>query len=151
MPATTTLPPHHTRPTPAPDTTARKRMPPDAAADLARIEKLARLLDARYGVPGTRFRFGLDSLVGLIPGIGDTLTLLPSAWMVWRAHQHGLPKSKLARMGINTGLDYAIGLVPVIGDLVDFGFKANLRNAAILREHLETRAAPDMARDVTPG
>ncbi|WP_432254268.1 DUF4112 domain-containing protein [Limimaricola sp. AA108-03] len=117
------------------------------AEELARLDRLAHLMDARFKLFG--FRFGYDSLLGLIPGIGDTISLAPSAWLVWRAHQLGVPKRKIGRMAVNTGVDYVVGSIPVIGDLVDFGFKANLRNAAILREHLEREAGAGM-RDVTP-
>ncbi|PHP29583.1 DUF4112 domain-containing protein [Limimaricola cinnabarinus] len=125
------------------DTTGRIRH----AEELARLDRLAHMLDARFKLFG--FRFGYDSLLGLIPGIGDTITLAPSAWLVWRAHQLGLPKAKIGKMAMNTGVDYVVGSIPVIGDLIDFGFKANLRNAAILREHLEMDAATG-AHDVTP-
>ncbi|MFT6532079.1 MAG: hypothetical protein ACJASC_001626 [Limimaricola cinnabarinus] len=128
-------------------------MPKDTAApirhaeELARLDRMAHLMDARFKLFG--FRFGYDSLLGLIPGVGDTISLAPSAWLVWRAHQLGVPRRKIGRMAVNTGVDYVVGSIPVIGDLIDFGFKANLRNAAILREHLE-RDAVASARDVTP-
>ncbi|GAD54850.1 DUF4112 domain-containing protein [Limimaricola cinnabarinus] len=128
-------------------------MPKDTAApirhaeELARLDRMAHLMDARFKLFG--FRFGYDSLLGLIPGVGDTISLAPSAWLVWRAHQLGVPRRKIGRMALNTGVDYVVGSIPVIGDLIDFGFKANLRNAAILREHLE-RDAVASARDVTP-
>lgn len=111
-------------------------------ADLARVERLAILLDARYRIPGSRIRFGLDSVLGLIPGIGDTLALAPSAWMVWKAWEHGLGGSRIARMSLNCGIDYVVGAIPLLGDLFDVAFKANLRNAAILREGLAPRTAP---------
>ncbi|SDE16124.1 DUF4112 domain-containing protein [Limimaricola pyoseonensis] len=117
------------------------------AEELARLDRMAHLLDARFKLFG--FRFGYDSLLGLIPGIGDTIALAPSAWLVWRATQLGVPRGKIARMAANTGIDYVVGSIPVIGDLIDFGFKANLRNAAILREHLEADAV--WMKDVTPG
>ena len=107
--------------------------------ELDRIERLATLLDARYRFPGTGFRFGLDTIVGLIPGIGDTLTAIPSGWIIWKAKQLGVPRHKLMRMGLNTGADYVIGSIPILGDVADIGFKANLRNLAILREHLHER------------
>ena len=107
--------------------------------ELARLEQLADLLDARFRLPGTPIRFGLDSIVGLIPGIGDIAVTVPSAWMVWRGYRMGLRKRHLTRMGINTAVDYVIGSIPLIGDIFDVGFKANLRNAAILREELEKR------------
>jgi hypothetical protein len=105
--------------------------------ELARLDRLARTLDSRFLLPGTSIRFGLDTLVGLIPGIGDTLVAVPSAWMIWRGHKMGVGKWHLARMAANTGVDYVIGAIPLIGDIFDVGFKANLRNMAILREQLE--------------
>ncbi|WP_420408427.1 DUF4112 domain-containing protein [Hoeflea sp.] len=112
----------------------RRRDEIDAA--LIRLERLANLLDARFRLPGTQFRFGIDGIAGLIPGIGDTLAAAPSAWMIWRGHQLGVRRRKLARMIANSGIDYVIGLIPLVGDIFDVGFKANLRNAAILRDEL---------------
>ena len=105
--------------------------------EIARIDRLATLLNSRFRVPGTRIRLGLDGLVGLVPVVGDTLVLLPSAWLVWRGWQLGVPRRDLARMAANVGLDYVVGLVPVAGDLFDIAFKANLRNARLLRRSLE--------------
>ena len=110
---------------------------PRLAEELARIDRLADLLDSRFRIPGIGVRFGLDGLIGLVPVIGDTLVLLPSAWLVWRGWQLGVPRRDLVRMATNTGVDYAVGLVPIVGDLFDIGFKANLRNARLLRRALE--------------
>lgn len=110
---------------------------PDYHAELARLERLAVLLDSRFHIPGTGLRFGLDGLLGLVPVVGDTLILLPSAWLVWRGWQLGVPRRHLIRMAANTGIDYAVGLVPIAGDLFDVAFKANLRNARLLRNALE--------------
>ncbi|MEQ8481096.1 MAG: DUF4112 domain-containing protein [Hoeflea sp.] len=107
--------------------------------ELARLERLASLLDARFRLPGTSIRFGIDGIAGLIPGIGDTLTAAPSAWMIWRGHKLGVRRRMLVRMIANSGIDYLIGLVPLVGDIFDVGFKANLRNAAILRDELTAR------------
>ncbi len=107
--------------------------------ELAQLDRLAKTLDSRFRLPGTSIRFGLDSIVGLIPGIGDTLTAAPSAWIIWRGHKMGIGKRHLARMIANTGIDYVIGSIPVIGDIFDVGFKANLRNLTILREELGAR------------
>jgi hypothetical protein len=109
---------------------------PALRAEIARLDRLADLLDSRFRIPGTKIRFGLDGLIGLVPGIGDTLTLLPSAWLVWRAWQMGLPRRDIARMAANTGVDYAVGLVPILGDIFDVAFKGNRRNIAILRAAL---------------
>jgi hypothetical protein len=107
--------------------------------ELDHLSKLARTLDSRFRLPGTSIRFGLDTLVGLVPGIGDTLMAAPSAWIIWRGHRMGIGKRHIARMVANSAVDYVIGLVPVIGDLFDVGFKANLRNVAILHEQLSAR------------
>ena len=107
--------------------------------ELDHLNRLARTLDSRFVLPGTSIRFGLDTLIGLVPGIGDTLVAAPSAWIIWRGHRMGIGKRHIARMVANSAADYVIGLVPVIGDLFDVGFKANLRNVAILQEQLDAR------------
>lgn len=107
--------------------------------ELENLSRLARTLDSRFRLPGTSIRFGLDTIVGLVPGIGDTLVAAPSAWIIWRGHRMGIGKRHIARMVANSAADYVIGLVPVIGDLFDVGFKANLRNVAILQEQLGAR------------
>ena len=107
--------------------------------ELENLNRLAKTLDSRFRLPGTPIRFGLDTVVGLIPVIGDTLVAAPSAWIIWRGHRMGIGKRHIARMLANSAADYVIGLVPVIGDLFDVGFKANLRNVAILREQLGAR------------
>ncbi|MFC4667654.1 DUF4112 domain-containing protein [Seohaeicola nanhaiensis] len=111
---------------------------PDRAADLARAEKLARLLDTRWGIPGTPLRFGFDSVVGLIPGVGDTLMLLPSLWIMHTAYRHGAPAGTLVRMAGNAGLDWVLGSVPLVGDVFDLFFKSHRRNAALLRRVLQS-------------
>jgi hypothetical protein len=110
---------------------------PALRAEIARLDRLADLLDSRFRLPGTRIRFGLDGLIGLVPGIGDTLVLAPAVWLVWRASRLGVPRRDIARMAANTGVDYVVGLVPILGDLFDVGFKGNRRNIAILRAALE--------------
>lgn len=110
--------------------------------ELENLSRMARMLDSRFRLPGTPIRFGLDTIIGLIPGIGDTLVAAPSAWIIWRGHRMGIGKRHIARMGANSAIDYVIGLVPVIGDLFDVGFKANLRNVAILREQLGAKTQP---------
>jgi len=116
-------------------------------SEIERIDRMAELLDARYRIPGTPIRFGLDTIVGLIPGVGDIAVAAPSAWMIWRGYKLGVRKRGLVRMGVNTGIDLAVGAIPVLGDLFDLGFKANLRNANILRDEL---GRPPLVRDVGP-
>lgn len=107
--------------------------------ELDHLNRMAKMLDSRFRLPGTSIRFGMDTVIGLIPGIGDTLVAAPSAWIIWRGHRMGIGKRHIGRMVANSAADYLIGLVPVIGDLFDVGFKANLRNVAILREQLGAR------------
>ncbi|XDA97667.1 DUF4112 domain-containing protein [Sulfitobacter sp. LCG007] len=109
---------------------------PDRAADLRRAERIARVLDTRWGIPGTPIRFGVDSLVGLVPGAGDTLMLLPSLWMIHTAWRHGAPRSTLVKMAGNAGIDWVVGSIPLLGDVFDLFFKSHRRNAALLREAL---------------
>jgi len=104
---------------------------------LKELDDLAWLLDSRWRIPGTDLRFGVDAVAGLIPGLGDAATALPSAYMVWRAREFDLPAHVLARMVANVGLDFVFGAIPVIGSIFDFAFKANRRNVALLRRHLE--------------
>ncbi len=110
---------------------------PVLASELARVDQIARLLDARFRVFG--LRFGWDGIVGLVPGVGDVLTAAPAAWIVWRAWKLGVPRSVLTRMGINWGLDFALGSVPIAGDLFDMAFKGNLRNAHLLRREIQAQ------------
>jgi hypothetical protein len=115
------------------------------AAPLARIERLRRLawlIDAAGRVPGTRFRFGLNSVIGLAPGAGDAVLTLISLYIVWEAARLGLPRRKIPRMLINVGIEAGLGAFPVVGDLLDVVWKANLRNVAIIDEHFGT-ISPD--------
>lgn len=120
-----------------------------AHAEFARLEQLANLLDARFRIPGLGVRFGADTLVGLIPGIGDVVTFVPAAYLVWRAYRLGAPLQDVASMGANVAVDTVVGSVPVIGDIVDVAFKANRRNVAILRRHLQKRALTEDAAAAT--
>ncbi|MGY9054161.1 MAG: DUF4112 domain-containing protein [Alphaproteobacteria bacterium] len=103
---------------------------------LEELEKLASWMDDRFRIPGTSIRFGLDSIVGLVPGVGDTVTLGAGVYMIWRAAALDLPAGLLARIMLNTGIDWVVGLVPIVGDLADLGFKAHRRNARLLRQHM---------------
>jgi len=111
--------------------------PADASARLARLRWLARLMDAQFGLPGTKFRFGVDGLVGLAPVAGDLLTGLVSLYVVWEARSLGAPPALLARMLANVAVDVAGGALPVVGDLFDAAFKANIRNVALLEGWIE--------------
>ena len=104
------------------------------------IEKIASLLDSKFKIPGTNFRFGLDPILGLIPGIGDVGTFLMSSLLVLAMIRHGVSGKVTALMTINILLDTLIGGIPIIGNVFDFFFKANNRNFRLLkRHHLEGR------------
>jgi hypothetical protein len=137
--------------------TARELGPEEEIA-LQRVARLAYWLDDRFRIPLTRRRIGVDGLLGLVPGIGDTATALIASYIVLEAARLGVPKHMLARMLANVGIDYVIGLVPLVGDLADLAWKANRRNARMLRDHLiarrgdAPRAVADHARSkVEPG
>lgn len=104
----------------------------DVAARLARLRKFAWFMDARFGLPGTRFRFGVNSLFGLIPVSGDVLLGLVSLYLVWEARRLGAPNALLGQMLANVAIEVVGGAVPIVGDLFDMAFKANLRNLDLL-------------------
>ena len=103
---------------------------------------LAYIMDDVVRVPGTKFRFGLDPLLGLIPGIGDTSSALVSAVALIQAVRIGVPKVLLARMALNVLVNEVIGVVPVIGDAFSFWFKSNARNYEIIKNHRLGSAPP---------
>ncbi|MBZ8135094.1 DUF4112 domain-containing protein [Afifella sp. IM 167] len=121
--------------------------PAEISRGLKELQTIARLMDARFGVPG--FRFGLDSVIGLVPGIGDAAGGLISAYLIYRAHQLGADNHIKAKMVKNAGFDFALGLVPVVGDIGDVFFKANTRNVRLLTEHLREKHGAGMI-DITP-
>ena len=121
-------------------------MPIRSVKNVERAERIARRMDNAFRIPGTRITFGWDSILGLVPGIGDALALAPSLYILKVARDEGAPRSLIARMGINLGLDWVIGLVPFLGDILDVGYKANLRNAALLRAHVEAQARAEDAQ-----
>jgi hypothetical protein len=109
---------------------------------LRRLEAFAHLLDARFGVPGTRWRFGLDSVIGLVPGVGDVATAAIALWVLWQGHRLGASRAILARMAGNVAMDAVFGSVPLVGDIFDVAFKSNRRNVALLRRHLDQTKSP---------
>lgn len=113
------------------------------------IEHLATLMDSQFRLPGTKINLGLDTIVGLIPGIGDTASLGVAGYIVMQAARLKPPKRKLFHMSFNIFMDWLIGLVPIIGDIFDVGWKANNRNAKMMRELHEHRKATAPI-DVTP-
>ena len=111
--------------------------PSDPAAG---VRALARLLDSAVTVPGTKFRVGLDALIGLVPGVGDLAGAAMSGYIILAAARLGAPKTVLFRMILNVAVDSIVGAVPLLGDLFDAGWRANTRNTALLDRHLTAPA-----------
>ena len=124
------------------DDAAIRGMDPEAARRLARLRRAAWLLDGAARVPGTRFRFGLNSLIGLVPGGGDTLLAILSIAIVHQARKLGAPPALQRKMLLNVLIEFGGGLVPVVGDLFDMAWKANLRNLDLLETHLRATGFP---------
>lgn len=116
--------------------------PPANPAALDALRRWAVLLDSRFRVPGTSIRFGLDAIIGLIPGLGDISTPVFAGLLLVQAVRMRLPLIVQARMVFNAGLDMLMGLVPILGDLADVGWKANLRNLALLERHARPGVQP---------
>lgn len=115
-------------------------VPEVGTLQLQRVEHLRRLgylLDNSIPIPGTRFRIGLDALIGLVPGVGDLVGGAFSLYIIMQSARIGVPRALLARMGWNVAVETVVGAVPLLGDLFDAGYKANLRNLALLQQHLD--------------
>ena len=117
-------------------TAAPRAMPADVQARLRRLRRIAWLVDGAFKLPGTRFRFGLNSVIGLLPVGGDAILGAVSLYIIYEAAQLGVPGPLLARMAANAALEVVGGSVPLLGDLFDVALKANLRNLAIIERHL---------------
>lgn len=104
---------------------------------LRRLDALSYVLDNSIPIPGTGRRFGLDAVIGLVPGVGDATGSLMSAYIVVQAARLGAPASSLVRMLLNVGIEALVGAIPFAGDLFDAWFKANARNVALLRAELD--------------
>ena len=104
---------------------------------IARIDALATLFDAAILVPGTNIRFGLDVLIGLIPGIGDAISTFVGLYIIKEARALGAPRLLVARMLANVAVDGVFGAVPLVGDAFDVVWRANRRNMNLLRRHLD--------------
>jgi hypothetical protein len=104
---------------------------------LARLRRISDLWDRAFGIPGTKWRVGLESLVGLLPVGGDVVGLGISIYILWQVVQFNLPKTILVRMVINIAIDALVGAVPILGDLFDVTWKANTKNVNLLESHLQ--------------
>jgi hypothetical protein len=114
-------------------------LPPDAAhqPQLApELELLARWMDGVFRVPGVGWRFGLDAIFGLLPGVGDTASSVASLYILTAAHRYGVTRATLLRMALNVVLDTTVGALPLVGDIFDVYWKSNQRNVALLNRHM---------------
>ena len=117
------------------------RMEPEPEPpQLRRLRAFAQVMDSQFAIPGTPFRFGVDGLLGLIPGVGDVLAGALSSYLIAEAVSLKVSKLTIARMVVNTGVDTVLGAVPLVGDLFDIGFKANAKNARLIIADVERRA-----------
>ncbi len=112
--------------------------PPLDDPRLARVRTLARALDSAVAIPGTSFRFGLDPVLGLIPGLGDLAGAVLSGYIVLAGVRMGVSRSGVVRMLANIAIDTLVGSVPILGDLFDAGWKSNNRNVALIERHMES-------------
>ncbi len=108
----------------------------DLRSRVERLDRLSRLLDIAFTVPGTNIRFGVDAIVGLVPGFGDWVGVALSSLIVIEAVRIGIPRTLLIRMVANVVVEGAIGYIPIAGDIIDIFWRANRRNMALLREQL---------------
>ena len=109
----------------------------DPASIRRRIEMMEAVLEGLFVIPGTKRRVGMDSLIGLVPVVGDIATAAMGAWIVWEARNLGLSKWQLTRMAANVGVDTLVGAIPFAGDIFDFLYKSNTKNLRIIRKHLD--------------
>jgi hypothetical protein len=118
-------------------------LPPEEKQKRASLDPLFRwiavVMDDLLRVPGTKLRFGLDPIIGLLPGIGDTSSAIVSALALIAAARRGIPKIVLARMSLNILINEIVGIIPGIGDAFSFWFKSNARNYELLKKHSGVR------------
>ena len=109
----------------------------DPQAVRMRVEALEKLLERAFHIPGTKIPFGLDSIIGLVPVLGDLITAAMGAYIVWEARNLGMSKWQLIRMSANVGIDTAIGAIPIVGDAFDLFWRSNSKNLRIINKHLD--------------
>src|SRR5450759_2478 len=117
-------------------------MPPPDPRGLDLLRRWARLFDSAFRIPGTQITFGLDPILGLIPGIGDLATPALPLFFIWHGARLRVPKGVLARMVLNALIGAGAGALPVVGDLVDVAWKANDWNLALLERHATAGTRP---------
>jgi hypothetical protein len=109
----------------------------DLETDLRRARTFATLMDAQFSVLGVRF--GMDAIVGLIPGVGDSIAALAALYPIYIAKKHGVSRIVRSRMALNVLIDWLPGMIPILGDLFDVAYKANLKNLDLLEKAIERR------------
>jgi len=113
----------------------------DVDGAMQRLDAIAKVMDSLIAIPGTNFRVGADSVIGLVPVIGDLASQVVSAYLIWEARRLGASRWLIGRMIANSAVDTVFGAVPLVGDVFDMAFRANKRNMALLRGHLEKQRA----------
>lgn len=109
----------------------------DPASVRRRLEAMEALLERAFVVPGTRYRIGLDAIVGFIPVVGDLITAAMGSWLIWEGKNLGMSRFHLWRMAGNIGVDTALGAIPLVGDAFDLAFRSNTRNLRIVKRWLD--------------
>ena len=113
---------------------------PSEGDAVRRMELVARVLDTAFLIPGTTQRFGIDAIIGLIPGVGDVVTTVLSSYIIWEARNLGVSRFAIARMLTNLAIHASVGALPLVGDVFDAFFRVNQRNMRIVRSQLEHRS-----------
>ena len=114
-----------------------RQLTPRQVRGLEALRNVAQMLDSAFVVPGTSYRFGLDPILGLVPGLGDLVSPLFTIGILWQARELALPRIVQLRMIFNVAIDSLVGAVPLLGDLFDFAWKANKMNLALLERHAQ--------------
>lgn len=123
-----------------------KASAPSRLDAVRRMELMAKLLDNAFVLPGTNQRFGIDAIIGLIPGLGDMATTLLSSYVIWEARNLGVSRIAIGRMLTNLAIHATVGAIPILGDIFDAFFRVNQRNMRIVRSELE-RISRDYSGD----
>ena len=113
-----------------------KAAAPSHGDALSRMDLVAKLLDTAFVLPGTNRRFGIDAVIGLVPGVGDIITTLLSTYIIWEARNLGVSRLAIGRMLTNLAIHASIGAIPVVGDVFDAFFRVNQRNMRIVHAQL---------------
>lgn len=119
---------------------ARRYVGRDPASARLRVDMLERVLERAFVIPGINRGIGLDAVMGFVPVAGDVMAGAMGLYLVWEAHNLGMPKRTVARMLLNVGMDTTLGAVPIIGDLFDLLFRSNTRNLQLVKRHLDKHA-----------